>query len=93
MHYFATLFPKILAYILYGIAGKLLWQWFVAETFDIVNLPWSTAFGITILVRLTNDHYTPRSKEDYSNLLRHTIYTPLIATALGFILYRLKGII
>lgn len=93
MNYFTTLFPKILAYFLYGIAGKLLWQWFVAEPFDIINLPWSVACGITILIRLTNDHFIPRDKEDFNNLMRHTIYTPVIAVAIGFVLHQLKGII
>jgi len=63
MHYFSTIMPKILGYFLYGAAFKLLWDWFVAETFNIANPSWANAVGIGILIRLIGDHYIPRDME------------------------------
>ena len=87
MSYFLTLPAKLLAYFLYGIAFKLLWGWFVAETFNLPSIPLDKAWGIAILIRLMGDHYIPREAEVRKNLWRHSIITPCLATGIGFAIY------
>ena len=94
MSYFGTLPLKLIGYLLYGVAFKLLWGWFVFDLFSLVpDITWARAFGIGILIRLLGDHYIPREKDDLRDLLWHTVLTPSVAVGVGFLIYNLSHIV
>lgn len=93
MSYFRTLPAKFLAYFLYGIAFKLLYGWFVAETFNLPAVSLTQSWGIAILFRLMGDHFIPRDAEDKLNLWWHSSLTPCIGIGLGWALHQFGPII
>ena len=79
---------KLVTYFLNGLAIKLLWQWFVAETFYFPEMSFLQATGIGILVRFISDQYIPRDGEDRKYYLIHVFSGPLVALLIGFVIHR-----
>ena len=78
---------KVATYLLNGLAIKLLWAWFVAETFNFPETTFLQATGIGILVRFVGDQYIPRDKKERFKYTIHTLFNPVFAIAVGFAVY------
>jgi|GEM_PF-6552553 hypothetical protein len=87
-HHCWTIFLKILAYVLNGLAIKFLWQWSVVEIFHIHDVGFIEATLLGVFINLTaNSKYTPRNREERLNHILYTIYTPAIALGTGLVLH------
>ncbi len=82
---------KILAWVLNGIALKLLWGWFVVPVFGIPVLELWSSTGIGIVVRYLTSQQIPREDKEINDAFFYSIYNPALAVAFGYIVYRLAN--
>ena len=77
----------IVAYLLNGVALKLLWGWFMVPTLGLPVISLVQAIGIGIVIGFLTQQHIPRDKEQKKELLVFEVLTPVLAIAVGWIVH------
>lgn len=83
-----VLFWHAVDILFYGVALKLLWEWFGQPTFHTTPVAWGTSFGLVIIVRLL---FPPKEEEKAITLQNLVIeaLVPALLTEAGHLLHKL----
>jgi len=75
------------AYLINGLAIMLLWEWFVAGTFDVATLNMTQSIGLGLFVGIVTYTYVPmKTMEDKYLAVALSYIMPLFSIVVGCIL-------
>ena len=77
----------IVAYLLNGVALKLLWGWFMVPTLGLPVISLVQAIGIGIVIGFLTQQHIPRDEDEKKELLVFEVLTPVLAIAIGWIVH------
>ena len=77
----------IVAYLLNGVALKLLWGWFMVSTLGLPVISLVQAIGIGIVIGFLTQQHIPRDEDEKKELLVFEVLTPVIVIAFGWIVH------
>ncbi|MEK9171051.1 MAG: hypothetical protein AAB789_01925 [Patescibacteria group bacterium] len=77
----------IVAYLLNGVALKLLWGWFMVPTLGLPVISLVQAIGIGIVIGFLTQQHIPRDEDAKKELLVFEVLTPVLAIAVGWIVH------
>ena len=73
----------IIAYLLDGLALKLLWGWFMVPTFGLPVISLVQAIGIGIVISFLTQQHIPRDEEQQTEMMVFTVVVPVLAIIIG----------
>jgi len=77
----------VVAYLIDGLALKLLWNWFMVPILGLPNLSLVQSIGISIVVGFLTQQHIPRDKDQQQELIIYLILTPVMAVIIGYIVH------
>jgi hypothetical protein len=77
----------IVAYLLNGVALKLLWGWFMVPTLSLPAISLVQAIGIGIVIDFLTQQHIPRDEDERKELLVHEVLAPVLAIAVGWVVH------
>lgn len=75
----------VIAYLVDGLALKLLWNWFMVPTFGMKALSLVQAIGVGIVVGFMVQQHIPRDEDARKDMMVHIIFMPIITIIIGYI--------
>lgn len=75
----------VLQSVLYGFVLKVLWGWFVVETFHAPELSIPVALGIALIVKYLTSSYSATSKSSLTEQMVYGFIAPVFALIFGAI--------
>lgn len=97
MFYLTMFVLLILSSVVNGLVLKIMWEWFVADTFGLPSLTIPLAIGLSIVVGFltyqdsTTDKTSPESKSEAERtitLIAYGIIRPMLVLGLARIVYQ-----
>ncbi len=77
----------VVAYLLNGVALKLLWGWFMVPTLGLPVISLVQAIGIGIVIGFLTQQHIPRDEDAKKELLFFEVLSPVLAIAVGWIVH------
>ncbi|QQG45560.1 MAG: hypothetical protein HYW89_01360 [Candidatus Sungiibacteriota bacterium] len=77
----------IVAYLLSGVALKLLWGWFMVPTLGLPVISLVQAIGVGIVISFLTQQHIPRDKDEAKELLIYEVIKPVLAIAVGWVVH------
>lgn len=82
---FVCFLLDLLACIISGYAIEILWNWFVAPTFGIAHLTYSSGLGIGLIIAAASNQFIPTKEEQILERSIYNIITPIFILVIGLI--------
>ena len=77
----------IVAYLVNGVALKLLWSWFMVPTLGLPVISLVQAIGIGIVIGFLTQQHIPRNEDEKKELLVFEVLNPVLAIAVGWVVH------
>lgn len=77
----------VVAYLIDGLALKLLWNWFMVPILGLPVLSLVQSIGISIVVGFLTQQHIPRDEDQKKELIIYFILTPVTAVIIGYIVH------
>jgi len=77
----------VVAYLLDGVALKLLWGWFLVPTLGFPAISLVQAIGISIVIGFMTQQHIPRDEDEKKELYVYVFLTPILAIVIGWIVH------
>lgn len=72
--------------VICGTSISLLWNWFIATSFEINEINWAVGTGISLIAQVANPNLNESSGKTSKNDLIKSAVIPVVAMILGWLL-------
>lgn len=77
----------IVAYLLDGLALKMLWGWFLVPVFGLPTISLTQAIGVGIVIGFLTQQHIPRDEKQRREMFIYTVIAPVTAVAVGWVVH------